>query len=59
MHVFNFNCLSFIAQEERVSISKIYIHENYNPRTTQNDIALLILDKKVKLTGEVQVGRIT
>jgi len=43
-------------QEERVGLSKIYIHENYNPTTSQNDIALLILNKNVKIGDQVQVA---
>jgi len=43
-------------QEETVGLSKIYIHENYNRGTSQNDIALLILNKKVKIGGQVQTA---
>jgi len=44
------------SQEETVGISKIYRHENYKTGPPRNDIALLILDKKVKLGGQVQTA---
>jgi len=43
-------------KEETVGISKIYRHENYKSNPPQNDIALLILNKKVKIGGQVQTA---
>jgi secreted trypsin-like serine protease len=43
-------------QEVAVRLSKIYKHEDYDSRTTQNDIALLILDRRVTLGGQVQTA---
>jgi len=43
-------------REETVGISKIYRHENYKTNPPTNDIALLILNKKVKIGGQVQTA---
>ena len=46
--------LIFTGNEEVITLSKIFIHPQYNSKTIDNDIALVKLSKPVKYTKYIR-----
>ncbi|XP_033628045.1 suppressor of tumorigenicity 14 protein homolog [Asterias rubens] len=44
--------MDLVNHEKRANIKRIIKHSGYDPRTTRNDVAILILDKPIELDGQ-------
>lgn len=52
-HYVNLNRFKSTGHEMKIPVSKLYMHENFNPEIMENDMAILELAMPLKFTDQV------